>query len=76
MSSFGTCGIGDPACDLAAAWTLLTRDSRQVFRDRLAVDDATWERSRGWALWKTLSTCLHTYDDVRRPRTSLMRGAC
>ncbi|MEJ7831465.1 MAG: aminoglycoside phosphotransferase family protein [Nocardioides sp.] len=61
---FGTCGIGDPACDLAAAWTLLTRDARQVFRDRLAVDDATWERSRGWALWKTLSTCSYTYDDV------------
>ncbi len=61
---FGTCGIGDPACDLAVAWTLLTDDARQVFRDRLAVDDATWERGRGWALWKTLATCSYTYDDV------------
>jgi aminoglycoside phosphotransferase (APT) family kinase protein len=51
---FGTCGVGDPACDLAIAWTLLTEPSRQVFRDRLGVDDASWARGRGWALWKTL----------------------
>ncbi len=61
---FGTCGIGDPACDLAAAWTLLTGDARETFRNRLAVDDETWERGRGWALWKTLATCSHSYDDV------------
>ena len=29
---FGTCGVGDPACDLAIAWTLLTADGRQAFR--------------------------------------------
>jgi aminoglycoside phosphotransferase (APT) family kinase protein len=52
---FGTCGVGDPACDLAVAWTLLDADGRRVFRDRLAVDDATWARGRGWALWKTLA---------------------
>ncbi|GAB3826660.1 aminoglycoside phosphotransferase family protein [Dactylosporangium cerinum] len=53
---FGTCGVGDPACDLAVAWTLLTGDARQAFRERLAVDDATWARGRGWALWKTVVT--------------------
>ncbi len=47
--------IGDPACDLAIAWTLLTEPGRQTFRDRLNVDDASWARGRGWALWKTLS---------------------
>jgi aminoglycoside phosphotransferase (APT) family kinase protein len=61
---FGTCGIGDPACDLAVAWTLMTGDARQVFRDRLAVDDASWERGRGWALWKALATCSTTYEDA------------
>lgn len=60
---FGTCGVGDPACDLAVAWTVLTGDARQVFRDRLAVDDASWERGRGWALWNTLTTCWYTYED-------------
>ncbi|MEU7783468.1 aminoglycoside phosphotransferase family protein [Amycolatopsis sp. NPDC049159] len=53
---FGTCGAGDPACDVAIGWTLLTAEGRRVFRERLAIDDATWARGRGWALWKTLGT--------------------
>lgn len=57
---FGTCGIGDPSCDMAIAWTLLTADGRQAFRERLSVDEATWARGRGWALWKTLVTCART----------------
>jgi aminoglycoside phosphotransferase (APT) family kinase protein len=60
---FGTCGVGDPACDLAIAWTLLTADGRRAFRKRLSVDDATWARGRGWALWKTLATCSYTFED-------------
>ncbi|HLS12938.1 MAG TPA: aminoglycoside phosphotransferase family protein [Beutenbergiaceae bacterium] len=53
---FGTCGVGDPACDLAIAWTLLSGESRAAFRDTLGVDDDTWSRGRGWALWKALVT--------------------
>jgi aminoglycoside phosphotransferase (APT) family kinase protein len=60
---FGTCGVGDPACDLAIAWTLLSADSRQTFRDRLSLDEDSWARGRGWALWKTLLTCAHTSED-------------
>lgn len=51
---FGCCGTGDPACDLAVAWTLLSGTSRSAFRAALAVDDGTWARGRGWALWKAL----------------------
>lgn len=54
---FGTCGVGDPACDLAIAWTLLTAEGREVFRHRLSVDAPMWARGRGWALWKTLAAC-------------------
>ncbi|MFE3880772.1 aminoglycoside phosphotransferase family protein [Kitasatospora sp. NPDC059146] len=57
---FGTCGVGDPACDLGIAWTLLSADGRDVFRKRLGVDDATWARGRGWALWKTLVSCANS----------------
>ncbi|OLZ52797.1 aminoglycoside phosphotransferase family protein [Amycolatopsis keratiniphila] len=57
---FGTCGVGDPSCDLAVAWTSLTADGRQAFRERLTVDDSEWERGRGWALWKALITCART----------------
>jgi aminoglycoside phosphotransferase (APT) family kinase protein len=47
---FGGLAVGDPACDLMVAWTLLTAATRDVFRAALPVDDATWARGRGWAL--------------------------
>lgn len=47
-------GLGDPACDLAVAWNLLPAASRDVFRAELDVEDATWVRGRGWALWTGL----------------------
>lgn len=47
---FGLMGIGDPACDIIPAWSIFSSDTRQSFRDALAVDDATWTRGRGWAL--------------------------
>ena len=53
---FGTCGVGDPACDLAIAWTFLYGRSRAAFRAGLGLDAATWARGRGWALWKALIT--------------------
>jgi len=51
---FGTCGVGDPACDLVIAWTLLDGESRASFRAGLELDEDTWARGRGWALWKAL----------------------
>ncbi|RUW51832.1 aminoglycoside phosphotransferase family protein [Mesorhizobium sp. M1A.F.Ca.ET.072.01.1.1] len=53
---FGTSGVGDPSCDLAIAWTLFEGESREAFRARISVDDATWARGRGWTLWKALIT--------------------
>ncbi len=53
---FGTSGVGDPACDLAIAWTLFSGKSRRAFRTAVALDPATWDRGRGWALWKALIT--------------------
>ena len=47
---FGGLGVGDPACDVMAAWLFLSAESRAVFRALLQVDDATWARGRGWAL--------------------------
>jgi aminoglycoside phosphotransferase (APT) family kinase protein len=47
---FGGLGVGDPACDLMVAFTLMSARSRAVFRTALGVDDATWLRGRGWAL--------------------------
>jgi len=47
---FGCVGVGDPACDLIAAWGVLPAVARADFRDELGVDDDSWARGRGWAL--------------------------
>lgn len=47
---FGGLGVGDPACDAMVAWTFLPTQARSVFRSELGLDDALWERARGWAL--------------------------
>ncbi|MBO9656463.1 MAG: aminoglycoside phosphotransferase family protein [Agrobacterium tumefaciens] len=51
---FGSSGIGDPSSDLILAWNVLKAQGRDVFRRALDLDEATWQRGRGWALWKAL----------------------
>ncbi len=48
---FGGLGMGDPACDVMAAWTYLPAKTRHIFREAIGADDATWVRGRGWALY-------------------------
>lgn len=58
---FGDLCAGDPALDLAACWILLPDDeSIERFQRayRLASDDATWRRARGWAVWRALGGLL------------------
>jgi aminoglycoside phosphotransferase (APT) family kinase protein len=43
-------GVGDPAADLLAAWSVLPAGAREILRHELAVDDAMWLRGRGLAL--------------------------
>src|SRR5205085_11884248 len=47
---FGSVSVGDPATDVMVAWKMLPAENRGSFRDALGADDATWERSKGWAL--------------------------
>jgi aminoglycoside phosphotransferase (APT) family kinase protein len=51
---FGCLAVGDPACDLVMEWTFFTGESAAAFRRELHLDEATWARGRGWALWKAL----------------------
>ncbi len=51
---FGDLGVGDPACDLVAAWSVFSAETREVFRSALRIDDATWTRGRGWAFSQAL----------------------
>lgn len=63
---FGTSGVGDPACDLVIAYTMFSGESRRAFREAVALDDATWARARGWALWKALITLADGNEESRR----------
>jgi aminoglycoside phosphotransferase (APT) family kinase protein len=47
---FGAIGVGDPAADVTAAWSVFGPTGRQLFRAALAVDDDTWNRARGFAI--------------------------
>lgn len=67
---FGCCAVGDPACDLVMAWTFFTAEAGEVFRGCVDLDDPTWARARGWALWKALITL------AREPPDSLDEVAC
>jgi aminoglycoside phosphotransferase (APT) family kinase protein len=60
---FGTCGVGDPACDTTIAWTFLSGESSRIFKERLPVDAATWARGRGWAIWKAMKVLVGALED-------------
>jgi aminoglycoside phosphotransferase (APT) family kinase protein len=62
---FGTCGVGDPACDLVIAWTMFAGESRAAFRGAVGQDEDTWARARGWALWKALIGLVDDLDTDR-----------
>jgi aminoglycoside phosphotransferase (APT) family kinase protein len=47
---WGTCCVGDPAGETVIAWSLFPPDARAAYRDALGLDDAAWERGKGWAL--------------------------
>lgn len=49
---FGQLCVGDPACDLAIAWTHFRGEDRRTFLKGVALDSGTCERGRAWALWK------------------------
>ncbi|QGN35752.1 phosphotransferase [Microlunatus sp. Gsoil 973] len=69
---FGTCGVGDPACDLAIAWTLLDSESRPVFLQALGADPALIARARGWVLWKAVSGIAADVADGVEPRVDAL----
>lgn len=49
---FGGMAVGDPACDLVIAWTFFQGKARTLFMQEITLDEDTWLRAKGWALWK------------------------
>ncbi|MGH3647226.1 MAG: aminoglycoside phosphotransferase family protein [Micromonosporaceae bacterium] len=58
----GAVCVGDPAVDLMPAWNLLTPRAREIYRRALDVDDATWERGRGWAVVQAIGALAYYVD--------------
>ncbi|MFB8763699.1 aminoglycoside phosphotransferase family protein [Nocardiopsis alba] len=60
---FGDLTSGDPATDLATAWTTFGPEDHGRLRDRITgVDDHTWSRARAWAVVYA-SVLITTTDD-------------
>ena len=59
---FGGLNVGDPACDLQPAWNVFARDSRASYRAELQVDEASWLRGRGWALYQAVMALPYYWD--------------
>lgn len=62
---FGDLASGDPATDLAIAWMLFASDEREKLRHAYGeVEDATWERARGWALSLAMAFLANSADNA------------
>jgi aminoglycoside phosphotransferase (APT) family kinase protein len=48
---FGLAALGDPACDLALAWSFLPATHRDIFFKAAEADEAMVQRGKGWALY-------------------------
>lgn len=79
---FGMMAVGDPACDLMAAWTCLGARGRDVFLDASEASDADIRRGRGWAVSTALVALAHYRDhnpgmaDIARATLAELAGAC
>jgi aminoglycoside phosphotransferase (APT) family kinase protein len=59
---FGCLNVGDPACDLQPAWNVFAGPNRARYRAELEVDDASWLRGRGWALFQAVVALPYYWD--------------
>ena len=62
---WGSAAVGDPACDLMAAWSLFSGESRTRFQNAMAADDATWARARGWAINRVVNVWQYANSNPR-----------
>ena len=56
---WGSACYGDPARDLAPAWSILGPEGRRSFRAIVAPDDATWARAKALELCHAVDAVLH-----------------
>lgn len=59
--------MGDPAVDLACAWTWLPDTAEAAFRAACAHPDAAWVRARGWTLYGAVIALEYYRETSDRP---------
>ena len=59
LLDWGSACYGDPARDLAPAWSMLEAKGRRVFREILTPDEATWARARALELCHAIDAVLY-----------------
>lgn len=64
--------FGDPASDLAPAWSVLDEPARSAFRHLTKLDAAAWERGRGWAFEMAIGG-LHYYEHTNQTFVEMAR---
>ncbi len=68
---WGTAGYADPAQDLGLAWAVLDGPDRELFRQLVDADDATWLRARAFELEHAVGGVLY-YAPRNHPLADVM----
>ncbi len=69
---WGGLGAGDPAQDLAPAWSVLDPTGAAAFREALDVDEASWLRACGFALEQAIGGVIY-YTPRHHPLGEVMQ---
>ena len=64
---WGLSGLGDPACDYMAGFTLFEGGAQDAFWKASGISESVWRRARGWAL----STSVIAYAFYRGTKTPI-----
>jgi aminoglycoside phosphotransferase (APT) family kinase protein len=76
---FGMFGVGDPACDLMAAWTCFRGSTRERFLTIAGAGADAVRRGRGWAVSTALvalATYAETNDSMAQQSRATINEAC
>jgi aminoglycoside phosphotransferase (APT) family kinase protein len=69
----GQAAVADPALDLQPVWNLFGPRAAAVFRATLDVDDAAWDRGKGWAFAQAIG-CLSYYRETNPVMSDIARS--
>jgi aminoglycoside phosphotransferase (APT) family kinase protein len=69
----GQAAVADPALDLQPVWNMFGPTAAAAFRATLQVDDAAWDRGKGWAFAQAIG-CLSYYRETNPVMSDIARS--